>query len=214
MDLDRLSKGEKIAGSLRDPALHLHVLRLVRRRGLRRGGFSGSVDGGGGNAWDALDFIPIVLLIAIVAAWRSPRSRLSESDLEPPVSVHAVITVLGGLSFLLILFRIIDTPTFASFGGVSVGWLGQVRHLPRPDRGGGDGLRRLRGDAGRRTSFGDAADRLSGGAAAAGEGRRPPPPRPPTATTSAGGAPPPPPPQRNRLHLPLRRHRPHPPQGI
>ena len=32
------------------------------------GGFSGSVPGGGGSAWDALDFIPIILVITIVAA--------------------------------------------------------------------------------------------------------------------------------------------------
>ena len=34
--------------------------------------------------------------------------------------MNAAVAVLGGLSVLLILFRIIDPPSFGSFGGVSV----------------------------------------------------------------------------------------------
>ena len=55
----------------------------------------------------------------------SPRScvavlRLTDSTYEPPISMNAVVTVLGVFSVLLILFRIVDPPCFASFGGVSV----------------------------------------------------------------------------------------------
>ena len=59
-------------------------------------------------------------MIAIVAALGVAVLRLTDSDFEPPVSLNAVVAVLGGLSVLLILFRIIDPPGVGSFGGVSV----------------------------------------------------------------------------------------------
>src|SRR6202007_3247264 len=83
------------------------------------GGFSGST-GGGGNAWDTLDFIPIVLLVTIIAALVMAGLRLADSAAEPPVPMSVIVTVLGAISVLLILFRVIDPPTFADFGGVTV----------------------------------------------------------------------------------------------
>jgi hypothetical protein len=96
MDLNRLSDGEKITGV---SAILLFVFMFFDW-------FSVDVSGGagafsvtaseGGSAWDALDNIPIFLVITIVA-------------------------VLGAISVLLILYRIIDTPgEGGSFGNVSV----------------------------------------------------------------------------------------------
>ncbi len=119
MDLDKLNTGEKIAGV---SAVLLFIFMFFTWFGVEvsGGGFSGSVPGAGGSAWDALEFIPIVLMITIVVALISAFLRLSDSDYEPPVSLNVAVAVLGGLSTLLVLFRIIDPPGFGSFGGVSV----------------------------------------------------------------------------------------------
>lgn len=189
MDADKLSTGEKVAAV---SGILLFIFMFFDWFGVEvsgAGGFSGSVPGAGGSAWDALDFIPIVLLIAVVAAVGVAVLRLTDSTWEPPVSMNAVVAALGGLSVLLILFRIIDPPSFGSFGGVSVDgtldfgiFLGLIAavgiayggYLAMKEEG---------------TSFGDTADRLSGGTGAEPSGGPPPPPPP-----SSPPPPPPPPP--------------------
>jgi hypothetical protein len=76
------------------------------------------LDGTGQNAWDSLDFIPIVLTIAIVATLAVVLLRLSSSAYQPPALAYVVVVVLGVISALLIIFRIIDPPSFGSFRGV------------------------------------------------------------------------------------------------
>src|SRR5689334_20380092 len=120
MDLDRLSLGEKIASL---SAILLFIFMFFDWFGVEVSGvngFSGTIPGEGGSAWDALDYIPIVLVITIIAALVMAALRLSDSTAEPPVPMSAVVAILGGISVLLILFRIIDPPSFGSFGGVSV----------------------------------------------------------------------------------------------
>jgi uncharacterized membrane protein YhaH (DUF805 family) len=187
MEASKLSTGEKVAAV---SAVLLFIFMFFDWFGVEvsgAGGFSGSVPGAGGSAWDALNFIPIVLLIAIVAAVGVAVLRLTDSAWEPPVSMNAVVAALGGLSVLLILFRIIDPPSFGSFGGVSVDgtvefgiFLGLIAavgiayggYLAMKEEG---------------TSFGDTADRLSGGSGGGPSGGPPPPP-------SSPPPPPPPPP--------------------
>src|SRR3954454_18325436 len=120
MDLDKLNTGEKIAGV---SAVLLFIFMFFDWFGVEISGENGTVSfgsGAGGSAWDALDFIPIILVIAIVVALVNVFLRLSDSDYEPPVSMNVGVAILGGLSTLLILFRIIDPPGFGTFGGVSV----------------------------------------------------------------------------------------------
>ncbi|HEY1855105.1 MAG TPA: hypothetical protein VGG40_11005 [Solirubrobacterales bacterium] len=106
MNLDKLSQGEKIAASA---SLLLFVFMFFDW-------FSAEVTLGarsaseGVTAWDALDWIPIVLTVTVLAALLVAALRLSESRYEPPVPANAVVSILGGLSFLLILYRIIDPP--------------------------------------------------------------------------------------------------------
>src|SRR5215475_4722670 len=117
--LDKLSPGEKIAGG---SAILLFVFMFFDLFGVEVsgvGGFSGDVPGAAGSAWDALDFIPIVLVIAIVAALVLVGLRLADSPAEPSVPMSVIVTVLGAIAVLLILFRIVDPPSFGSFGGVS-----------------------------------------------------------------------------------------------
>jgi hypothetical protein len=186
--LDKLSPGEKIAGG---SAIALFIFMFFNWFGAEVsgvGGFSGSVSGEAGNAWDTLDFIPIVLLIAVIAALVMAGLRLTDSAAEPPVPMSTLVTVLGVISVLLILFRIVDPPTFASFGGVSVDATLSIGIFLGLIAAGGiayGGYSTMREEG---ITFGDAADRLSSG------GGSPPPP------TSA--TPPPPPPQQPSSQAP------------
>lgn len=70
----------------------------------------------GQSAWEALDFISIVLLIAIIAALAVAALRLMDALHKPPVPVNAAVATLGFVSMLLILFRIVVPPDFGSEG--------------------------------------------------------------------------------------------------
>jgi len=201
--LDKLSPGEKIAGG---SAILLFIFMFFEWFGVEVtgvGGFSGSVPGEGGSAWDALDFIPIVLLIAIVAALVLAGLRLADSAYEPPVPMSVVVAVLGAVSVLLIVFRIVVPPSFGSFGGVSVDATLSLGIFLGLIAAGGiafGGYSTMKEEG---ITFGDAADRLSGGGSGGQQPHQPsastpPPPPPPSSTppsppTSQGPPPPPPP---------------------
>lgn len=182
MDLDRLNTGEKIAGV---SAVLLFVIMFFDWFGVEISGEGGSVSfgsGAGGNAWQALDIIPFILLIAIVVALVNVFLRLSDSDYEPPISMNVAVAVLGGLAALLVLFRVISPPDFGSFGGVTVEatrefglFLGLAAAI-------GIAFGGWKGMQEEGSTFSGTADRLSSGG-----GNPPPPP-------SSGGTPPPPPP--------------------
>jgi hypothetical protein len=187
MELDKLSMGERIsAGS----AILLFIFMFFDWFGAEVSGvagFSGSVPGEGFDAWDALDVIPIFLMIAIVAALGVALIRLTDADLEPPISLNAIVSALGALAVLLILYRIVDPPGGGSLGGVSVDttlefgiFLGLLAAAGIAY--GGYSAMREEG-----MTFADVGDQLSGGG-----GDKPPPPPPPSSTP-----PPPPPPPIN-----------------
>jgi hypothetical protein len=185
MDLDKLSTGEKIAGV---SAVLLFIFMFFTWFGVEvsgSGGFSGTVPGAGGSAWDALEFIPIVLVVTIVAALVNAFLRLSDSAYEPPLSMNVVVAVLGGLSTLLILFRIIDPPSFGSFGGVSVDGTLEIGIFLGLVAAAGIAYGGYRAMQEEGATFSGTADRLSGG----GPGSNPPPP-----PSSTPPPPPPPPP--------------------
>jgi hypothetical protein len=68
----------------------------------------------GRNAWEALDCIPIILVIAIIAALGAAALRLTRAADESPLA-NAVVAILGIASVLLIFFRIVNPPNFGSF---------------------------------------------------------------------------------------------------
>jgi hypothetical protein len=118
MDIDKLGLGEKIASV---SAVLLFIFMFFDWFEVEvSGGGAGSGTLGSGSAWDALDNIPIFLLITIVATLAVALLRLTEADYEPPFPANAVVAVLGAISVLLVLYRIIDTPGGGSFGGFSV----------------------------------------------------------------------------------------------
>jgi uncharacterized membrane protein YhaH (DUF805 family) len=199
MEVDRLSTGEKISAV---SAVLLFIFMFFDWFGAKVEGvpgFSGSVEAGG-SAWDALDVIPIFLMLAIVVALAVAVIRLTDADVEPPVSMNAIVAALGGLAVLLILYRIIDPPgdgdALAGVGvditlklGIFLGLLAAAGIAY-----GGYSAMREEG-----ASFGGEADRLSGGPGAGqGTGQQPPaggPPPPPPPPTQQQPPPPPPPAQ-------------------
>jgi len=109
--LGRLNNGERISGI---SAILLFVLMFFH--------WFGSMDSGelrlfsvSRNAWEALDYIPVILLITIIASLAVVVLRLTSAGLESPIPVNAVVAILGLVSALLILFRIVDPPNFGSF---------------------------------------------------------------------------------------------------
>jgi uncharacterized membrane protein YhaH (DUF805 family) len=183
MEVDKLSTGEKIAGV---SGVLLFIFMFFDW-------FSVSISGGlfsasSGNAWDWLDLIPIILLIAIVAAVGVAVVRLTDAVFEPAISMNAVVAVLGAISFLLILYRIISPPD-SGFSEVDVSpafgiFLGLIAAAGIAY----GGYRAMQEEG---VTFGDVGDRLGGGGGHGHGGPSAPaatPPQPPSAT------PPPPPP--------------------
>jgi hypothetical protein len=194
MEADRLSTGEKISAA---SAVLLFIVMFFDWFGVEvsgSGGFSQSVPDSGGSAWDALDFIPIILVVTIVVALVNAFLRLSDSDYEPPISMNVAVTVLGGLSALLVLFRIVFPPSFGSFGGITVDAnlkFGIFLGLLTAAGIAFGGWKAMQEEG---SSFSGTADRLSGPGPGAGS---PPPPSSqaaPPPPPSSGQAPPPPPP--------------------
>jgi hypothetical protein len=197
--LDRLSTGEKIVGV---SAILLFIFMFFDWFGVEVSGvsgFEGAIPDASGNAWDWLDFIPIILVITVIAALVMVGLRLADSVAEPAIPMSILVTVLGGLSVLLILYRIIDPPgSSEALGGVEVDVtrkLGVFLGLIAAGLVTYGGYRTMQEEG---TTFGDAADRLGGdgpgpgdrGSGGAGPSGGPPPPPPP----SSGQQPPPPPP--------------------
>jgi hypothetical protein len=66
----------------------------------------------GKNAWEALDYIPIILVITIIVTLFVAALRLTSAVRRPPFPLNAVVAFLGIVSTLLILYRIADPPIF------------------------------------------------------------------------------------------------------
>ena len=189
MDVNRLSTGEKIAGV---SAILLFIFMFFDWFSVdvstSAGAFSVSASEGG-NAWDALDVIPIFLMIAIIAAVGMAVVRLTDAVFEPAISMNAVVAALGALAVILILYRIIDTPDAGSAPGVSVDvspTIGIFLGLIAAAGIAYGGYRAMQEEG---TSFGDVGDRLGGGSHGGHGGGQPP--QPPSSTPPS----PPPPPQ-------------------
>jgi uncharacterized membrane protein YhaH (DUF805 family) len=112
--MDRLSTGEKIAGG---SAVLLFIFMFFDW-------FKVDIDSGdglfslsvGGSAWEAFSYTDLFLLLTIIVVVAVVIIRLSDALVEPPVSLNAVAAVLGAVSVLLIIYRIIDPP--GDTGGV------------------------------------------------------------------------------------------------
>jgi hypothetical protein len=184
MDADRLSTGEKIAGV---SAVLLFIFMFFDW-------FTISASGGdefitvsaGGNAWDVFSWIDLLMLLTVVVTVAVAVIRLSDAIVEPPFSINAAVAILGGLSVLLILYRIIDPPLDTDIPGIDISraigiYLGLLAAAGITY----GGYRAMQEEG---TSFGDLGDQLSSGGRGGGHAGGTPPQQPPSAT------PPPPPP--------------------
>jgi hypothetical protein len=183
MDVDRLSTGEKIAGL---SAILLFIFMFLNWYSVEvsgnAGGFTVSASEGG-SAWEAFSLIDLILMLTVIVTVAAVAIRLSDAMVEPPVSLTAVITALGGLSVLLIIYRILDTPDAGSFPGVSVDVSPSIGIFLGLIAAAGityGGYRAMQEEG---TSFGDVGDRLgsSGQSGPSQGGPTPPPPPPPQA---------------------------------
>jgi hypothetical protein len=161
MDLKRLTRGERISAV---SAVLLFVFMFFDWYGVEVPdvpGFSGSISGGAGSAWDTLSVIPLFLMLAIVVALAVAVVRATDADLEPPVSMNSVVAALGGLAVLLIAYRIVFPPDFDPYGGVGVDAtleLGVFLGLIAAAGIAYGGYSAMRDEG---LTFGDSADRLS-----------------------------------------------------
>ena len=155
----------------------------------------------GANAFEAFGIIDIVLLITAIAAVALPVMSMTQSQVDMPVALSAIVALLGIVSVLLILFRIISPPDFGIPDAVDIGF-GEVENNTDTTRKIGvflgllaaigvafGGWRAMQEEG---TSFGSAADR-AGDRFGGGPGAGDPPPPGPGAPPPGGQAPPPPP---------------------
>jgi hypothetical protein len=202
MDINRLSLGDKIAGGA--AIALLLIMFIFKWFGVEAeqniAGIDSSITW---NAWQAFSFIDIILFITILAALGMAYVHASRTDIDLPVSLSVVVTALGILSTLLILFRIISPPDFEIGGFDLTGEglnntreIGAFLGLIAAAALAYGGWRAMEEEG---TSFGEAGDQLrdrndgpgagpgAGGPPPGGTGAPPPPP-------AGGTAPPPPPP--------------------
>jgi len=129
------------------------------------------------SAWQAFDFIDIVLFLAVIAAVGLMVLSAAQASVNLPVAASAITAGLGILATVFVLYRVIDPPAeldrsygvflglIASTGIAIGGWLAMQEEG---------------------TSFGGEADRLGGGPGGSepGAGEPPPPPPPPPPPSS------------------------------
>lgn len=171
MDVDKLSTGEKIAGV---SGVLLFIFMFFDWFSVSTS--DGFINVTAGNAWDWLDVIPIILLIAIVAAVGVAVVRLTDAVFEPAISMNAVVSVLGAISFLLILYRIISPPD-SGLSEIDVSPAFGIFLALIAAAGIAYGGYRAMQEEG--VTFGDVGDRLGGGGGQPPSSTPPSPPPPP-----------------------------------
>jgi hypothetical protein len=112
--LSRLGNGERTAGI---SAILLFVFMFFHWFGVKAVNTSNllfdiQAVGPGKSAWEALDYTPIILLLAVVAPLAVAAMRITNTVKRPTVPLNALVTALGVVSVLLILDRIVDPPVF------------------------------------------------------------------------------------------------------
>lgn len=114
MSLGRLTKGEWISSISAVVLFALTFFHWYDVEVANTSNFLFAVEGGGPgrSAWGALEYTPIVLVIAVTATLVAAALRLTNAVRIPPLATNGVTAMLGVVSTLLIAFRIIDPPIF------------------------------------------------------------------------------------------------------
>lgn len=108
------SNGARIAGV---SATLLFMLMFFHWYGVKLTNTSNllfAIQGGGPgkSAWEALDYIPVVLVATIIAALAVAALRATSAACSSRSPANAIVAILGFVSVLLILLRILDPPVF------------------------------------------------------------------------------------------------------
>ena len=182
MDVDRLGRGEQIAGICAVLLFLVMFFNWFKLPGADEANAVGINIDTGLNAWQSYDFTDLIMLVTIVVAAGGAVATLMARDVALPVAASAITAGLGILSFVFVAFSILNTPSFGGFGldvdtdrswGVFVGLL-----LTAGIAYGGWMSMQEEG-----TSFGDVAG--GGGAPPPADPPPPPPAPPPAAPPSA-----------------------------
>lgn len=120
--LRRLTPGEAIATLA---AILLFVLMFFDWYGYEVPGIAEGLafpagEGIGGNAWQTLDLISIVLALTVALVIGICALTVSGAGWKGGVPPSAAIAVMGIAATLLIAFRIVDPPDLSRFGNVEV----------------------------------------------------------------------------------------------
>lgn len=189
MDVSRLRTGEKIAGAAGIALLLImFIFDWFSIEGESLLGVSI-----GGNAWDTMELIRFVILLAALAGIALAVMSASQTRVDMPVAMSAITAGLGILATLLILYRIIDPPggDIPDGAGVEIGRdIGVFLGLIAAALVAYGGWRAMQEEG---TSFSAQADRVGDNDRTADREPPPPPPPPPAAPPAGGtgtGAPP------------------------
>jgi len=107
MDVNRLNTGEKLAGAA---GIALLLIMFIFDW------FTVDVGGGfadisvGGNAWETMELIRFILLLAAFAGIALAIAAASQSQVDLPIALSAITAGLGILAVVLVIFRIISPP--------------------------------------------------------------------------------------------------------
>jgi hypothetical protein len=107
MDVSRLNTGEKLAGAAGIALLLIMFLFDW---------FTVDVGGGfadisvGGNAWETMELIRFVILLAAISGIALAVVAANNSKVDLPIALSAITAGLGILAVVLIAFRIISPP--------------------------------------------------------------------------------------------------------
>ncbi len=163
--MDNLGTGEKIAGA---SGVALILIMFIFDWFTADVGFGVEV---GGNAWDTMEIIRFILLLAALAGIALAVMSATQSQVDMPIATSALAAGLGGLAVLLVLFRIISPPDGGAGDLIDIGrGIGVFLGLIAAAGVAYGGWAAMQEEG---TSFSSQADSLGGG------GDAPPPPPPP-----------------------------------
>jgi hypothetical protein len=117
MKLDRLNRGETLAAGSAVCLFISMFFDWFHEGYEQRGNILVFVNLFVGNrdAWQSLAVIPFILELTVAVAIGAGLLRAFNSEWKPAIPPSAAVTVLGGLSFGLILFRILEPPSMADY---------------------------------------------------------------------------------------------------
>ena len=112
-----LGRGERFAAV---SAVALLGFSFLRWYGAEPAGEATFPTDAGGTPWQTLSLVLAVLLLTVAVALTTAVLRLRGSKWRPAVPLDAAVAVLGGLSALLILLRVVFPPDLGSVGGIAL----------------------------------------------------------------------------------------------